>query len=117
MGWRSERRSACSFTRAFVNSVHTCSLPGMICCKPAFLLFTQHQGGKDMERRYYVRRVNEQQCEVRERQAPDAIPEENDRIVRSDFTDPGHAHYFVDKMNQLQRRLDEQHGHWVQKAI
>lgn len=69
-----------------------------------------------MERRYYVHHVNEQQIEVRERQTPDAAPEQNDRIVRNDFTDPGHAHIYVDRLNQLQRRLDVQHGHWNQKA-
>jgi hypothetical protein len=70
-----------------------------------------------MERRYYVRRVNEQQCEVREHATIDIESEQEDRIVRDDFADPGHAHYFADKMNQLQRRLDDQYGHWVQKAV
>lgn len=70
-----------------------------------------------MERRYYVRRVNESQCEVREHAAPNAEPTGEDRLVRDDFPDPGHAHYFADTMNQLQRRLDDQHGHWVQKAV
>lgn len=70
-----------------------------------------------MERRYYVHTINEQQCEVREHTAPNTEPAKEDRVVKDDFAGLGHAHYFADKMNQLQRRLDDQYGHWVQKAV
>lgn len=70
-----------------------------------------------MERRYYVHHVNERQWQVREHATLNAEPTEEDRIVRDDFAGLGHAHYFADTMNQLQRRLDAQYGHWVQKAV
>ncbi len=68
------------------------------------------------EDRYYVQRLTEQVFVVRERLCADGKQGPNDRIVRS--FDVGHdAHMYVGKVNERQRELDEDYGHWTQHAI
>ena len=69
-----------------------------------------------MEDRYYVQRLTEQIFLVRERISADREPGPDDRIVRS-FDIRNDAYMYADSMNDTQKKLDEQHGRWVQNAI
>jgi hypothetical protein len=69
-----------------------------------------------MEDRYYVQRLTEQVFVIRERLSADGKPGVHDRLVRS--FDIGHdAYLYADSVNERQRKLDEDHGHWAQRAI
>lgn len=68
------------------------------------------------EERYYVQRLTEQVFLIRERASADGEPGPNDRIARS-FDMRHDAYVFVDTVNDLQRKLDESYGHWVQSAM
>ena len=69
-----------------------------------------------IEDRYYVQRLTEQVFLVRERtsSAEEAAPD--DRIVRS-FDVRHDATIYAESMNEKQRKLDEQYGHWAQHAL
>ena len=69
-----------------------------------------------MEDRYYVQRLTEQVFLIRERISADGEPGPNDRLVRS-FDVRHDAYMYADRVNDMQRKLDEQYGHWVQHAI
>ena len=66
--------------------------------------------------RYYVQGLTEQIFLVRERMSANGGQGPDDRIVRS-FDIRHDAYMFADSMNEKQRKLDEQHGHWTQQAI
>ena len=68
------------------------------------------------EDRYYVQRLTEQVFVIRERLCVDGKPRPDDRIVRS-FDVSHDAHMYADKVNERQRGLDEDYGHWTQHAI
>jgi len=68
------------------------------------------------EDRYYVQRLTEQVFVIRERVSADGKQGPYERIVRS--FDVGHdAYMYADKVNERQRKLDEDYGHWTQHAI
>ena len=69
-----------------------------------------------MKDRYYVQRLTEQVFLIRERMSADGEPGPNDRLVRS-FDIRHDAYMYADSVNDMQRKLDEQYGHWVQHAI
>lgn len=69
-----------------------------------------------MQDRYYVQRLTEQVFLVRERMSVDGAPGPDDRIVRS-FNVRHDAYMYVSSVNDEQRKLDEQYGHWAQHAI
>ena len=69
-----------------------------------------------MENRYDVQRLTEQVFLIRERLSTEGEPGSDDPIVRS-FAFREEAYRYADKMNEKQRELDEQHGHWTQRAI
>jgi len=78
---------------------------------------SKHVGGTTiMADRYYVQRLTEQVFLIRERISADAEPGSDDRIVRS-FDFRHDAYTFVGTMNDKQRKLDEDHGHWTQRPI
>ncbi len=66
-----------------------------------------------MADRYYVQRLSEQIFLVRERISADSEPGPNDRLVKS-FDVRHDAYMYVDHVNDQQRKLDEQYGHWTQ---
>ncbi len=66
--------------------------------------------------RYYVQRLTEQIFLIRERMSADGEPGPDDRIVRS-FNVLHDAYTYASTMNDMQRKLDEQYGHWAQHAI
>jgi hypothetical protein len=66
--------------------------------------------------RYYVQQLTEQVFLIRERMSADGEPGPDDRIVRS-FDIRHDAYMYAGTVNEKQRKLDEQHGHWVQNAI
>jgi hypothetical protein len=68
------------------------------------------------EDRYYVQRLTEQVFLVRERLSASGGPDPNDRHVRS-FDNHRDAYLYAGSVNEIQRTLDEQYGHWVQPAI
>ena len=69
-----------------------------------------------MEDRYYVQRLTEQVFLIRERMSAEGEPGPDDRIVRS--CDVCHdAYMYAKSMNEKQRKLDEQYGHWAQHAL
>jgi len=68
-----------------------------------------------MEDRYYVQRLTEQIYLVRERLSAEEGPGPNDHIIRS-FDVRHDAYTYADSVNSVQRKLDEQDGHWVQHA-
>ena len=68
------------------------------------------------EDRYYVQRLTEQVFLIRERMSTDGEPGPDDRIVRS-FDVRHDAYAYVDSVNDVQRKLDEQYGHWAQHAM
>ncbi len=67
------------------------------------------------EDRYYVQSLTEQVFLVRERVSTDGKPGPNDRIVRS-FDVRHDAYMYVGNLNEKQRKLDENYGHWTQHA-
>jgi hypothetical protein len=69
-----------------------------------------------MEDRYYVQRLTEQIYLVRERKSAGSELGPDDRLVRS-FNFHHDAYVYVGSVNDAQRKLDEQYGHWVQNAI
>jgi hypothetical protein len=69
-----------------------------------------------IEERYYVQRLTEQVFLIRERASPGGEAGPDDRIVRS-FDVRHDASMFAENMNEKQRRLDEQYGHWAQHAL
>ena len=69
-----------------------------------------------MEDRYYVQRLTEQVFLIRERKSADEGPGPDDRIVRS-FDARHDAYMYADSMNEKQKQLDEQYGHWAQSAL
>lgn len=76
-----------------------------------------NSGGNTLkEDRYYVQRLTDQVFVIRERLSVDGEPGPNDRFVRAfDFRED--AYLYVHNVNDKQRRLDEQYGHWEQRAI
>jgi hypothetical protein len=74
------------------------------------------KGSTMMEDRYYVQRLTDQVILVRERAAPEGEPGPDDRIVRS-FDVRHDAYAYAESMNEKQRKLDEQYGHWAQHAL
>lgn len=69
-----------------------------------------------MKDRYYVQRLVDQVFLIRERTSADGEPGPDDRIVRS-FKVRLDAYMYADRMNEKQKQLDEQYGHWVQRAL
>jgi hypothetical protein len=69
-----------------------------------------------MEGRYYVQRLTEQVFLIRERMSADGEPGPDDRLVRS-FDVRHDAYMYADRMNEKQKQLDEQYGHWAQRAL
>ncbi len=69
-----------------------------------------------IEDRYYVQRLTEQVFLIRERMSADGEPGPDDRIVRS-FNILHDAYAYAGNVNDMQRKLDEQYGHWAQHAI
>jgi hypothetical protein len=68
------------------------------------------------EDRYYVQRLTEHVFLIRERLTASGRQEPNDRHVRS-FDNHRDAYLYVSDVNERQRKLDEQYGHWAQHAI
>ena len=68
-----------------------------------------------IEDRYYVQRLTEQVFLIRERISADGEPGPDDRIVRS-FDILHDAYAYAGNANNMQRKLDEQYGHWAQHA-
>ena len=66
--------------------------------------------------RYYVQRLTEQVFLIRERASSEEVAGPDDRIVRS-FDVRHDANMFAESMNEKQRKLDEQYGHWAQHAL
>jgi hypothetical protein len=69
-----------------------------------------------MEERYYIQRLTEQVFLIRECISVDGEPGPDDRIVRS-FDVRHDAYVYVESMNEKQKKLDEQYGHWAQHAL
>jgi hypothetical protein len=69
-----------------------------------------------MEDRYYVQRLTEQVFLIRERMSAEGAPGADDRIVRS-FDVRHDAYMYAESMNERQKKLDEQYGHWAQHAL
>ncbi len=66
--------------------------------------------------RYYVQRLTEQVFLIRERATSEEEAGPDDRIVRS-FDVRHDAYMYAESMNEKQRKLDEQYGHWAQHAL
>jgi hypothetical protein len=66
-----------------------------------------------MADRYYVQRLTEQIYLIRECKSTDGEPGTDDPIVRS-FTVRHDAEMYAKRVNDQQRKLDEQYGQWVQ---
>ena len=69
-----------------------------------------------MEDRYYVQCLTEQVFLVRERVSANGEPGHNDPIVRS-FDIRHDAYMYIGSVNDKQRKLDENYGHWTQHTI
>ncbi len=69
-----------------------------------------------MADRYYVQRLTEQVFLVRERSSAEGGAASDDRIVRS-FDLRHDANTYAESMNEKQKMLDEQYGHWAQHAL
>ena len=69
-----------------------------------------------IEDRYYVQRLTEQVFLIRERLSADGGPGPDDRLVRS-FNNRDDAYMYAVNINDRQRKLDEDYGHWMQHAI
>jgi hypothetical protein len=66
--------------------------------------------------RYYVQCLTEQVFLIRECLSADGKPGRGDRLVRA-FDIRHDADLYANEVNEKQRMLDEQYGHWVQPAI
>ncbi len=66
--------------------------------------------------RYYVQQLTAQIFLIRERMSAGDEPGPDDRIVRS-FDIRHDAYLYVSSVNDAQRKLDEDYGHWVRNAI
>jgi len=66
-----------------------------------------------MADRYYVQHLTEQVYLIRECKSTDGEPGPDDHIVRS-FKIRHDADMYARSVNNQQRKLDEQYGHWVQ---
>ncbi len=74
-------------------------------------------GGITMiEDRYYVQRLTEQVFLIRERLSTDGGQGPDDRLVKS-FNNRDDAYMYAVSINDRQRKLDEDYGHWTQRAI
>jgi hypothetical protein len=69
-----------------------------------------------IKERYYVQCLSEQIFLIRERMSIDKGPGPNDRLVRS-FNVRHDAFMYANEINDKQRELDENYGHWTQQAI
>jgi len=69
-----------------------------------------------IEDRYYVQRLTEQVFLIRERLSADGGPGPDDRLVRS-FNNRDDAYMYAVSINDRQKKLDEDYGHWTQHAI
>lgn len=69
-----------------------------------------------MKDRYYVQRLTEQVFLIRERVSPDAESGPDDHLVRA-FDIYHDADLYTRQVNDKQKLLDEQYGHWVQRAF
>jgi hypothetical protein len=69
-----------------------------------------------MQDRYYIQCLTEQIFVIRERLSVDGEPGANDRFVRA-FDIHHDAYLYVHRVNDRQRELDEQYGHWAKRAI
>ena len=66
-----------------------------------------------MSDRYYVQRLTEQVYLIRECKSTAGEPGPDDPIVRS-FNVRLDADMYANRVNDQQRKLDAQYGHWVQ---
>jgi len=66
--------------------------------------------------RYYVQRLTAQVFLIRERISADGKPGLGDRLVRA-FDIRHDADLYANAVNEKQRMLDEQYGHWAQQAL
>jgi hypothetical protein len=69
-----------------------------------------------IEDRYYVQRLTEQVFLIRERLSADGGQGPDDRLVKS-FNNRDDAYMYAVNINDRQRKLDEDYGHWTQRAI
>ncbi len=69
-----------------------------------------------MQERYYVQSLTEQVFIIRERASIDKGPGPADRLVKS-FDIHHDAVMYANNANDMQRKLDEHHGHWTRSAI
>lgn len=69
-----------------------------------------------MQDRYYVQHLTEQVFLIRECLSVDGKPGPGDRLVRA-FDVRHDADLYARDVNERQRMLDEQYGHWVQLAL
>lgn len=85
--------------------------------EPTAVLFQHNvRDNTRKEDRYYVQRLTEHVFLIRERLTISEGPEPNDRHVRS-FDNHRDAYLYASSVNEIQRKLDEQYGHWAQHAI
>jgi hypothetical protein len=68
------------------------------------------------EDRYYIQRLTDQVFLIRERVSAEGEPGPHDRLVRS-FDVRHDASMYTESANDIQRKLDADFGHWVQRAI
>ncbi len=68
-----------------------------------------------MEDRYYVQCLTAQVFVIRERVSVDGEPGPGDRLARA-FDVRQDADLYASRLNDRQRQLDEQYGHWAQPA-
>jgi hypothetical protein len=69
-----------------------------------------------MKDRYYVQRLTEQIFLIRECISADGVPGFGDILVRA-FDLRHDADIYANDVNEKQRMLDEQYGHWERQAI
>jgi hypothetical protein len=69
-----------------------------------------------MKDRYYVQCLTAQVFVIRECISADGKPGPGDRLVRA-FDVRHDADLYVNNVNEKQRMLDEQYGHWTRQAI
>ncbi len=79
---------------------------------------SQRKGGDVMKTgdRYYVQHLTDHVFLVRERVSLDGAPGSDDRLVRS-FEIRHDAYLYIDSINEIQRQLDADYGHWTKHAI
>jgi len=76
------------------------------------LLLGHKKGIGMMADRYYVQRLTEEVYVIRECKSTDGEPGPDDHIVRS-FKIRHDADRYAKSVNDQQRKLDEDYGHWV----